>query len=429
MRQQRHQIFYFHQKASIEQKIIVVDLGGGTSDVSIVEGGQGVIEVKSTAGDSALGGEDFDQVIVDQLMARMRKRFGLVPRFSTVQESVLREAAVGAKIELSSSDTSRIFLPGFITNHKGGYEALDEVISREAFSSWIAPHVERICALIEKALRGAKLSAPQISCALFIGGTSRIPIIRKEVAKRLRIDPHFEVERENCVAYGAALVAEILSGRRSDAVILDVIPNALSVQTMGGSATFFVAKDTTIPTTKSASFSTTIDGQDEIQIHIYEGEAAKVEDNTFIGKVTLSGIPPAPKGIPNVEVTFDVDPQGTINVRALDKGTKRESQAVLSAPFRLNESQIQLMSREVELALKPVLDRLMREKESATRTEEVERANDVIANVQNLIGGLLRGVSINDLQPLEQARHVVDDYVQRGVSSEALKDLVSGICK
>ncbi|QEK12369.1 molecular chaperone DnaK [Crassaminicella thermophila] len=338
---------YGLDKENEHQKIMVFDLGGGTFDVSILELGDGVFEVLATHGNNHLGGDDFDQVIIDFLAESFQKEHGVDLRKDKMSLQRLKEAAEKAKKELSSTQTANINLP-FITATAEGPLHLNIDLTRAKFNQLSAHLVEATMEPTRKALSDANLTAADIDKVILVGGSTRIPAVQEAVKKLTGKDPYKGVNPDECVAIGAAIQAGVLTGEVKDVLLLDVTPLSLGIETLGGVFTKLIERNTTIPTRKSQIFSTAADNQTAVDIHVLQGERQMAADNTTLGRFQLTGIMPAPRGVPQIEVTFDIDANGIVNVSAKDKGTGKEQKITITASTNLSDEEIEKKIKEAE---------------------------------------------------------------------------------
>ncbi|HLO47039.1 MAG TPA: molecular chaperone DnaK [Kamptonema sp.] len=329
------------------ETILVFDLGGGTFDVSVLEVGDGVFEVLATSGDTHLGGDDFDKKIVDYIAAEFQRAEGIDLRKDKQALQRLTEAAEKAKIELSSVTQAEINLP-FITATQDGPKHLDMTLTRGKFEELCADLIDRSRVPVENALRDAKLDKAAIDEVVLVGGSTRIPAVQELVRRILGKEPNQTVNPDEVVAVGAAIQAGVLSGEVKDILLLDVTPLSLGVETLGGVMTKIIPRNTTIPTKKSETFSTAVDGQTNVEIHVLQGEREMSNDNKSLGTFRLDGIPPAPRGVPQIEVTFDIDANGILNVAAKDKGTGKEQSISITGASTLPGNEVERMVKEAE---------------------------------------------------------------------------------
>jgi molecular chaperone DnaK len=338
---------YGIDKQNRDMKIVVFDCGGGTHDVSILELGDGVFEVKSTDGDTHLGGDDFDDRIINWLADGFEKEEGTDLRKDAMALQRLKEAAEKAKIELSSSSSTEINLP-YITATASGPKHIVKSLSRAEFERLVADLIERTIAPCKSALKNAGLSTGDIDDVILVGGSTRIPAIQDAVKKFFGKEPNKGVNPDEVVAIGAAIQGGVLAGDVKDVLLLDVTPLSLGIETMGSVMTKLIEANTTIPTKKSEVFSTASDNQPSVEIHILQGERPMAKDNKTIGRFHLDGIPPAPRGVPQIEVTFDIDANGILNVSAKDKATGKEQKIRIEASSGLSQEEIEKMKKEAE---------------------------------------------------------------------------------
>jgi molecular chaperone DnaK len=329
------------------ETILVFDLGGGTFDVSILEVGEGVFEVLATSGDTHLGGDDFDKKIVDYLAGEFKKAEGIDLRQDKQALQRLTEAAEKAKIELSGVSQTEINLP-FITATQDGPKHLDTTLSRAKFEEICSDLIDRCGIPVENAIRDAKIDKSALDEIVLVGGSTRIPAVQELVKKILGKDPNQGVNPDEVVAVGAAIQGGVLAGEVKDILLLDVTPLSLGVETLGGVMTKIIPRNTTIPTKKSETFSTAVDGQSNVEIHVLQGEREMSNDNKSLGTFRLDGIPPAPRGVPQIEVTFDIDANGILNVTAKDRGTGKEQSISITGASTLPDTEVDRMVKEAE---------------------------------------------------------------------------------
>ncbi|MCA9346158.1 molecular chaperone DnaK [Candidatus Saccharibacteria bacterium] len=330
-----------------DEKIVVYDLGGGTFDVSVLELGDGVFEVKSTNGDTHLGGADFDRVIINYLASEFKKEHGMDITNDNAAMQRLRDEAEKAKIELSTAQEVDINLP-FLTADADGPKHFEHKLSRSKLESLVSELIDKTAIPCEKALKDAKLTAKDIDAVVLVGGMTRMPAVVKKVKDIFGKDPMQGVNPDEVVAVGAAIQGGVLAGDVKDVLLLDVTPLSLGIETMGGIATKLIERNSTIPTSKSETFSTAADNQPQVEIHVVQGEREMVADNKSLGRFILDGIAPAPRGIPQIEVTFNIDANGILNVTAKDKGTGKEQSITIQNSGNLDKDEVEKMAKEAE---------------------------------------------------------------------------------
>ena len=338
---------YGLDKQDKNQTILVYDLGGGTFDVSILELGDGVVEVRSTSGNNHLGGDDFDNKVIDYLVSEFKKENGVDLTKDKMAMQRLKEIAEKAKKDLSSMTSTQVSAP-FISQGADGPLHLDMTLTRAKFESLISDLVDSTLEPVRNALKDADLKAKDLDKVIFVGGSTRVPLVYETVKKELGMEPSREVNPDEVVAMGAAIQGGVLTGDVNDIVLLDVTPLSLGIETLGGVMTVLIPRNTTIPTSKSEVFSTAADNQPAVDVHVLQGERSMAADNKTLGRFQLTNIPPAPRGVPQIEVKFDIDANGIVNVTAKDLGTNKEQSITITSSTNLSDEEIERMRKEAE---------------------------------------------------------------------------------
>lgn len=414
---------YGLDKTEEDQTILVYDLGGGTFDVSILELGDGVFEVKSTAGDNRLGGDDFDQVIIDYLVDQFKKENGIDLSKDKMALQRLKDAAEKAKKDLSGVSSTQVSLP-FITAGDAGPLHLEVTLSRAKFEEISSDLVERTMGPTRQALKDAGLSASEIDKVILVGGSTRIPAVQEAIKKEIGKEPHKGVNPDEVVAMGAAIQGGVITGDVKDVVLLDVTPLSLGIETMGGVFTKLIDRNTTIPTSKSQVFSTAADSQTAVDIHVLQGERPMSADNKTLGRFQLTDIPPAPRGIPQIEVSFDIDKNGIVNVRAKDLGTNKEQTITIKSSTGLSDEEIDKMVREAEenadadkkrkeeVELRNEADQLVFTTEKTLKDLEGKVDESEVAKANDAKDALKEAIEKNELEEIRAKKDALQEIVQ-----------------
>lgn len=414
---------YGMDKTDEDQTILVYDLGGGTFDVSILELGDGVFEVKATAGDNRLGGDDFDQVIIDYLVSEFKKENGIDLSKDKMASQRLKDAAEKAKKDLSGVTSTQISLP-FITAGEAGPLHLEVSMTRAKFDELSSDLVERTMGPTRQAMRDAGLSASEIDKVILVGGSTRIPAVQEAIKKEVGKEPHKGVNPDEVVAMGAAIQGGVITGDVKDVVLLDVTPLSLGIETMGGVFTKLIERNTTIPTSKSQVFSTAADNQTAVDIHVLQGERPMAGDNKTLGRFQLAEIPPAPRGVPQIEVSFDIDKNGIVNVRAKDLGTNKEQAITIKSSTGLSDDEIEKMVREAEenaeadkqrkeeVELRNEADQLVFTTEKTLKDLEGKVDEAEVAKANEAKDELKAAIEKNELEEIRTKKDALQEIVQ-----------------
>ena len=397
------------------ERILVFDLGGGTFDVSVLEVGDGVFEVLSTAGDTHLGGDDFDKVIVDHLAETFKSNEGIDLRQDKQALQRLTEAAEKAKVELSNATQSEINLP-FITATPEGPKHLDLTLTRAKFEELASKLIDRCAMPVEQALKDAKLSSGELDEIVMVGGSTRIPAVLELVKRITGKDPNQTVNPDEVVAVGAAIQGGVLAGEVKDILLLDVTPLSLGVETLGGVMTKMITRNTTVPTKKTETYSTAVDGQTNVEIHVLQGEREMASDNKSLGTFRLDGIPPAPRGVPQIEVTFDIDANGILSVTAKDKGSGKEQSISITGASTLSDSEVDKMVKDAEANASA-------DKEKREKIDLKNQAETLVYQAEKQMGELGDKVEADAKAKVEEKRTKLKEAVDKE-DYDAMKTLL-----
>ncbi len=397
-------------KKNNEEKIAVYDLGGGTFDISILELGDNVFEVRATNGDTHLGGDNFDQRIIDWLVEQFKGDYAIDLSKDRMALQRLKEAAEKAKIELSSAQSTDINLP-FITADNSGPKHLNYNLTRAKFEQLTEDLVQKTKEPCQSALKDAGLSAEDIDEVILVGGSTRIPAVQNLVKELFKKDPHKGVNPDEVVAVGAAIQAGVLGGSVNDVLLLDVTPLSLGIETLGGVFTKLIERNTTIPTRKSEIFSTAADNQTSVTVHVLQGEREMASQNRTLGRFELVGIPPAPRGVPQIEVTFDIDANGIVHVSAKDLGTGKEQKIRIEASSGLNEEEINNMVRDAEAHAEE-------DKAAKERVEVLNQADNLVYTTEKTLQEAGDKISADDRSKVESAKTELKEAMEKGDTSE-----------
>ncbi len=407
-----------------DETIAVYDRGGGTFDISILELGEGTFQVKSTNGDTHLGGEDFDQRIMDWLCDEFKKDQGIDLRSDKTALQRLKEAAEKAKVELSSVQQTEVNLP-FITADASGPKHMNITLTRSKLEQLVTDLVEKTIEPCKQALKDAGKTAAQIDEVILVGGHTRMPLVQKKVQEFFGKEPHKGVNPDEVVAIGAAIQAGVLKGEVKDVLLLDVTPLTLGIETLGAVATPLIPRNTTIPTAKSQIFSTAADNQPSVEIHVLQGERPMAADNRTLGRFMLDGILPAPRGVPQIEVTFDIDANGILNVRAQDKGTGKEQKITITASSGLSKEEVEKMQKEAEahaaedakrreeIETKNMADTMAYQAEKTLRDNKDKIPEDLNKEAEEKIAAVKSALNGTDIEAIKKANQELNETMQK----------------
>jgi molecular chaperone DnaK len=419
--------FYYQFLHEQNKTLLIFDLGGGALDVSVVSIGEGVCDVMATSGDDTIGGDDFDQVLMDYVVQTTCAEINDFDSLEAFRQLVLKEAVTKAKIELSSAPFSQIYLPGFIQSGAHPPQNLDITIEREKFNELSQSLLKRAEGVIQQAMKDAGVDGAGLDAALIIGGGSRIPAVRELVHRTVGKEPYIGLDHEICVAQGAAVQAGILSGEKIDALLSDVIPLSLSIETSGGVATTLIPRNTNIPTRKSKIISTTTDNQIEVKVNVYEGERPMAADNRFLGSILLGGISPAPSGIAQIEVSFDIDANGLLTVSAKNLASGQVVKSTFHSPSQLTAEELAHSKKFMAERISRIAAQLSWEEEKGRIEPLKQKVLMWKQDIEDLIEPHKDNLADNQMSILQSGLQLLSDFSERGSSEEELERIYANL--